>query len=214
MPRSRSPRGRARPPRRSRTWTSGASRRSCGSASSRPGTQMNAYAVIVGSSGWLTENGMIAATILDRRRGCCRRDAPGRRGRSPSTSSTVEVGGVAVGEEHVARAPRRRRAPRRGCRSASARCRHASGRASGASSRACTVRKLEAVPRRLVLDRVDEAVVALAGRAPRPRWCRPRPRRLAPRRIVSTVAQRERAAVGVGVVLEHPHRDRAVPAAR
>ena len=46
---------------------------SCGRASARPGTQMNAYAMIEASSGWATAKGMICrSSVTD----TCTRLAP------------------------------------------------------------------------------------------------------------------------------------------
>ena len=138
---------------------------------------------------------------------------PSRRTWAPAVvarrrARTSQVGGVAVGQEHVAQhldvddllvedvAERQHRVGGLGTRE-----RRVVARVHGEEAR----RRAE----RRVLDLVDEAVVALAvghldldGVALDRRRSRRAPSRL-------DRAQLEAAAVGVGVVLEHPHRDRA-----
>ena len=127
----------------------GASLRNCGSASSRPGTQMKACAVMVGSSGWLTVNGMM-------------------RRRSSTSTRIVPSGFTAAPRPYPATSAdaKARHRRRRGRRSEH---RHvdaflprmslspstvsaASGRASGASSRASILRKSARLAELLVLD--------------------------------------------------------------
>ena len=149
--------------------------------------------------------------MIRRRSSTATRMLPSRRTWAPLVVARdeldVEVGGVAVGEEHVAQhldvdevlvedvAQREHRVGRLGPRERRV--------------VACGHREeARAVPQGLVLDLVDEAEVALVvGHLDLDGVALDRGGRVGAVRLDR--AQRERAAVGVGVVREHPHRDRA-----